>query len=180
MPDKFFDSKRLQEIKPGEHAPEVYTVNAVTAAVAQQRFFLAGSGRLTLGVAGNIRCRLANPAGSGRNMVLARLVAMATVVGWAELRLNPTTGLPAGARTPFNAILGGAAASGTMEADTNTVTALGGGTLLSPVVGVPPNTRISLDLPPLVLAPGVSLGINVPIAGAGDATVSAYWFEEDL
>lgn len=148
-------------------------------AIARERYFVAGSGRLTLGVAGNIRCLLSNPAGSEREMWIERLVVTATVTGWAQVRRSPTTGLPATLRTSHNAVLDGAPATCTMHADTDATTAIGGGTLLSDTPGIPANTRVSIEMPPLVLRPGVTLGFNVPIGGAGDASLSAYWFEED-
>ena len=172
-------TRRHQEIAPGEFAPEVYAVNAVTAAVAQQRFFIAGSQKLELAVTGNFRGLISNPTGSGRKLLVVRMVALATVTAWMDLRLNPTTGLPVGARTPFNAVLGGAAASGTLRADTDATVPLGGGALLSPTLALPPNSRQSVDLPPLVLMPGVSLGMNIN-SGAGAAAFSLYWIEEDL
>jgi len=45
------------------------------------------------------------------------------------------------------------------------------------VFGLPPNARTKLDFPPLVFPPGFALGINVPFAGAADATMSFYWWE---
>lgn len=173
-------NRRFQEIKPGEYAEEVYTVSAVTAAVAQQRFFLAGSGRLSLSVAGNVRATITNPAGSGRNMMLARLVSFGTGTAWATILINPTTGLPATAARPhLNAIVGAAGGAGVMKVDTDTTVALGGGTDTGIVLGSGANNRNPVDLPPIILTPGLTMGINIPFAGAADATLSLYWFEED-
>lgn len=173
-------ARRLQEIVPGEYADEFYVVNAQTAAVAQQRLFLGGSGKLTLTVAGNIRGLFANPTGSGRKVHLVRLAALTTVTAFLDLRRNPTTGLPTASRAPFNAVLGGPTGQATLVADTDTTTALGGGTLLSTTLGLPANSRTSIDLPPLVLAPGQSLGLNINLASGADAVFSLYWIEEDL
>jgi hypothetical protein len=173
-------NKRYQEIKPGELADEVYIQNGATAAVSQQRFFLAGSGRLTLGAAGNFRALLRNPSASGRNLYLVRLALLSTALAWGDVRVNPTTGLPTAARTSHNAILGAAAASGELLADVNAITAIGGGTLLSTTIAVPVSQRVQLDLPPFVLAPGVSVGLNFNVLGAADASISGYWYEENV
>lgn len=170
----------MQEIAPGEFAPEAYVVTAVSAAVLQQRFFLAGSGRLTLAVAGNMRGVFTNPSGSGRRVSLVRVAAVSTVMAWMDLRLTPTTGIPASTRTPFNAVLGGAAPVATLAADTNATTAVGGGTLLSSTLALPANARQSIDLPPIVMSPGVSLGMNINLIAAADGSFSLYWIEDDL
>lgn len=181
IPQAAGQSFRQQEIAPGEYAPEVYTVNAVSAAVAQQRFFIAGSGRLTLGLAGNVRGLLSNPSGSGRKVLVVRLAFFASSTGYATAVLNPTTGLPSGSRAPFNAVLGSAVSPvATLATDTSTTTPLAGGTATSLVVGIPSNGRESIDLPPLVLSPGASLGLNIPFSAAADATFSVYWIEEDV
>ncbi len=178
MADRIVNQARLQEIKPGEYATEVYTVTAATAAVAQQRFFLAGTGRQTLSVAGNIRALLRNPVGSRRVLQVARISATVTALSWADLWLNPTTGLPAGVRLPWSAVLGAPAGVGDVLADTDIVTAIGGGTALSSTLGLPAG-RHTLDLPPLVVPPGMSLGINIAATAAVDATFNLYWIEDD-
>jgi hypothetical protein len=175
-------SRRNQEIKTGEYAAEVYTVNALSAALAQQRFFLAGTGPLVLALAGNARATIGNPAGSGRNVYIARLVLFSNATGEASLFVNPTAGLPAtGARSHLNGIVGAAAGVAVLKADTSTTTALSGGTDTGLIMAFPVSTRVSVDMPPLVLTPGVTLGINIPIAAASSRSVmSVYWFEEDV
>lgn len=171
---------RRQEVTPGEFAPEVYSVDAVCAAVAQHRMFLAGSGRLTLAAAGNVRGTFTNPAGSGRTCFIARIAGMSTATGYLSLRRNPSTGLPVSAARPtLNAVLGSATNPvGMLKVDTDLVTALGGGTDTGIVLGAPANQRLSIELPPLVVLPGASLGLGVSFAGAADMTISVYWFEE--
>jgi hypothetical protein len=115
---------RQQEVAPGEFAPEVYTVTAVTAAVAQQKFFIVGSGALVLTAAGNCRATVANPADSGVNV---------NATGEASLRM----------------------------------------------VAFAANAREEIDLPPLVLTPGVTLGVNIPISATSSRTLmTVYWWEE--
>ena len=175
-------SRRDQEIKPGEYAGEVYTVNALSAALAQQRFFLAGTGPLVLALAGSVRATIGNPAASGRNVYVARLAIFSNAAGEASLFVNPTAGLPASAARPhLNGIVGAAAGVAVLKADTSTTTALSGGTDTGLILAFPVSTRVSVDMPPLVLAPGVTLGINIPIAAASSRTImAAYWFEEDV
>lgn len=187
MADKLEDegpahARRLQEIRAGEVAEEVYTVNAITAAVAQQRFLLAGTGALALAAAGNARAVVANPAGSGRNVYLARLTVFSNAAGEATLHINPTAGVPTGtARTHLNAIVGAAAGVAEIRADTSTLTPLSGGVDTGVILAFGASDRVSVDLPPLVLTPGVTLGINIPISAASSRTVAAvYWFEEDV
>lgn len=150
--------------------------------VAQGRFFLAGSGRVTLAAAGNLRGLITNPTGSGRTVSVVRFAGFATATGYAQLFLNPTTGLPATAARPIaNAVMGGGLAPvASLTVDTNLTTALSGGTDLGLVIGIPGNSRTSIDFPPVVLSPGVSLGLNVPFAGAADSTLSIYWWEDPI
>lgn len=157
-----------------------YISQSIQQKVGLGRVMMAGSGMLNLSVAGNIRATFSNPAGSGKTISVVRLVAMATATGFATVRLNPTTGLPGSAARPvLNAIAGGGnAASAQLKVDTDPTTALGGGTDTGEVIGIPANNRVSIDLPPLVLAPGVTLGIGIPFAGAANAAMSIYWVED--
>jgi hypothetical protein len=123
---------------------------------------------------------LRNPSASGRNLYLVRLALLSTALAWGDVRVNPTTGLPTAARTSHNAILGAAAAGGELLADVNAITAIGGGTLLSTTIAVPVSQRVQLDLPPFVLAPGFSVGLNFNVLGAADASISGYWYEENV
>ena len=184
MADRLVDyggmAQRFQEIGSAEYAQEVYTQNAVTAAVAKQSMFLAGSGRLTLAAAGNIRGTFTNPSGSGKTCYIVRLAGMSTATGYLGLRIAPTTGLPATAARPtLNAVVGSATAPvGQLKVDTDLTTALGGGTDTGIVIGAPANTRLQLDLPPIVIPAGAVLGLGATYAGAADMTLSIYWFED--
>lgn len=148
--------------------------------VGEGKFFLAGSGKRTLSLAGNFRATLENPAGSGKTLYVVRLSAFATATGWARLFVNPTTGLPTAApRYELNAVLGHPnPAVAVLRADTDTTVALGGGTDTEIDLAVPANERVEVDMPPLVVAAGNVVGINVPFAGAADSTMNVYWYEE--
>lgn len=175
------DTYRRVDVGGGVLLEEVIAVSPVTSRVAAGRFYLAGSGKMTLALAGNVRGTITNPAGSGRNVSVVRLVTFGTGTSWAQLFINPTAGLPATAARPvLNALVGGGeAAVGEVKVDTSTDTPLSGGADTGLVMGAGASDRIEATLPPLVLAPGVSLGVNVPFAGAADATISVYWFEDD-
>jgi hypothetical protein len=68
-----------------------------------------------------------------------------------------------------------------VNTDTSTLTALGGGSDSGLLVGFAANAREEIDLPPLVLTPGVTLGVNIPISATSSRTVMAvYWWEETV
>jgi hypothetical protein len=173
---------RVRDIGGGAIAEEVLALPSHAARVATGRFYLAGTGKLDLTVAGNVRAVIENPVGSGRTVHVVRMAGLATGVGWADLFVNPTAGLPATAPRPVaNAIVGGGQPSvAAVRADTSAVTALSGGTATGVTLGVPSGARFALDLPPLVLAPGTSLGVNDAFAGSASLALSVYWFEDDI
>lgn len=173
---------RLRDIGGSILAAEAVALPAHAPYVAQGRFLISSTGRLTLTLAGNVRVTIANPAGSGRNLNLLRLAGMATAVAFGSTFLNPSTGIPATAIRPrLNAIVGGGDPGvGQVRADTNTTAmAAGTGTDLGISLGFGSGQRTQIDLPPLVLTPGQTLGVNVSFAGAGDVEAAAYWYETD-
>jgi hypothetical protein len=153
--------------------------NAATEALASGRMYFGGSGKMSLAVAGNLRAVLQNPADSGRVMYVARMVVTTTAMGWADLFVNPTVGVPTSTPRPVtNAIIGqNTSPKGVIRADTDTTTALGGGWNTGVSIGSPGGQRTNLDLPPFVLAPGVTLGFNNAFAGAADVSMSVFWWE---
>lgn len=157
-----------------------YTSPGVAQKVGQGRVNLAGTGRITLNVAGNLRIVAQNPAESAKTISIVRIAGLTTGTGWASIVLNPTTGVPSTAARPIlNAVAGGGIPSLlTLRADTSTTVPLGGGIDTGLVLGMPGNERVSLDLPPIILTPGVTLGINIPFTGAADAAMSIYWIED--
>lgn len=162
--------------------PDAVEVQTKYAALqAAGRLLIAGTGQLTLAVAGNVRATLENPAGSGRNLLVLRFQGMATSAGWATLRVNPTSGLPVAAKAHLNSIVGLGSGVGLVKADTDTATALGGGTASSVTLGLPAGTRFLHDFTaaPLVLTPGVTLGIGAAFAGAASVGCELMWAEED-
>lgn len=156
------------------------TVPVVETAQRAGRAFSASTSRLTLAAAGNFRATIQNPTGSGKNVFVYKLTGFATAIAWARLRVNPTTGLPATLRTNVNDFVGhpntGVAV---MRADTDLATALGGGSDSGIDIGIPNGTRWMIETLK-VIPPGITLGINAPVAGASDAVITAYWFEENV
>ncbi len=147
-------------------------------AAEQGKVYFAGSGRITLSVAGNIRATLTNPATATTNIHVVKMAGFTTAITWAKLLLNPTTGLPASAARPVNNnILGQPGDISVLKVDTDATVALGGGTDMGADVGLPNAARWELEFNvPEVLAPGVTLGIAVPFTGSADATMSFFWY----
>lgn len=148
-----------------------------------QKMFVADTGKVTLSVAGNFRATFTNPSTSGRNLIIAKLVAAdsSSAIAWGEVWKQPTTGLPATAARPnrnlvFLAAGGNDVGVGELRADTDATVALGGGDLVG-VIGVPGATRTEIH-GPFVLTPGVVIGLNVPYAGAADVAFSVYYYED--
>lgn len=193
MPDKVWTqdgglTRRMQEVAPGEFADEVYARDAWSAAISLGKAYIIGSGRISLSVAGNVRGLLANPVanananpdGSHRRIIVLGLSSFGTGTGWATIYNDPTTGLPATAVRPRWRMNPYAGDVGTaeMQVDTNATTALSGGTDTGVVIGLPPNAREEMRPIGRVIAPGASLGINIPFAGAADASFNLYVVEE--
>jgi hypothetical protein len=175
-----YDVRSLLAIPASGRNPDgtVFAASFVEQAAREGRAFVASTGRTTLSVAGNFRATLTNPAGSGRNLLVYRWSSMATNVGFARIRVNPTTGLPATVRPSSAQLVGGAAAVGVLRSDTDATVALAGGTDTGIDIGIPPNGRTVLDFPPMIVPPGNLLGVNVPFTGAADSVLTLYWVEE--
>ena len=158
---------------------DVRVTNTTAQEIGTGKFNIYGSGKISLAVAGNFRAILRNPSTSGKTIKLHRISAFGTSTGWASILINPTTGLPiTAARPSLNAIVGGGVAGiAEVKADADTTTPLGGGTDTGIVLGIAGGQRTELNLPPLIIAPGVALGFNVPFAGAADVTLAVYTTE---
>lgn len=171
-------SRREQEVAPGEFAPEMYVRDVWSAGIANGRAFIVGSGHLTLSLAGSVRGLISNPVGSTVGLTVVGMTAFATAVGWAQLILNPTTGLPALTRPGLALNPAPQVRQSQVGADTNTTTALGGGTDTGVIIGLPGGSRIQVSPIGLVLAPGMSLGLQIPFTGSADAEFALYLVEE--
>lgn len=153
-------------------------ISSPQRALAAGKSGFAGSGRLTLSVAGNIRGTLTNTSGT-EPLYITRLSGLATSTTWATILIGPTAGLPGTAARRANGNVMGTTMTGVeLKVDTNTTTPLSGGTDSGVVIGVPGGAnRFNIDFPlPIILAPGASLGVAIPFAGAADAAFSAYFY----
>jgi hypothetical protein len=173
---------RVREIGGGAVAEEVLALPAHASLVATGRFYMAGTGKRELAVSGHVRAVIQNPVGSGRTVNVVRLAGLATGVGWADMFLNPTAGVPTSAPRPVtNALMGsGEASVAVVRADTDAATALSGGTATGATLGIPSGAPFPLDLPPLVLEPGSTLGLTVAFGVAAALALSIYWYEDDI
>ncbi|MBD5603560.1 MAG: hypothetical protein IAI48_00465 [Candidatus Eremiobacteraeota bacterium] len=157
------------------------TANAVASLRGQA--FWAGGNATSTGVALNLRYLFTNPAGSGVNCVVAAMTTYASQGGaMAFIFESPTAGLPT---TTVPSIATNLAnintAKCTVQADTST-TALSGGTATNIAFGVPANAIPYLLPMPVVVVPGTSVGINVPVpiaVGASSALI-LFWREPAL
>lgn len=160
-------------------ASSINSLNSQILAVLSGQVFLSGTGELTLSVAGNVRMVLQNPAGSGKQLYVEKLDVFSSAVGFAELLVNPTAGVPTAVRPANNVNFGSAAvAVGRVLADTSATTALSGGIDSGVSVGVGVNVLTRYELAPIIVPPGVSLGIQLPFTGAANASVNIYWLEK--
>lgn len=147
--------------------------------VDQARSFMAGSGLLTTGIGSSIRATLENPGGSGKNLYVYSFTAFSSAVSTLQLRIQPTTNLPAGVRTPTNKIIGGPAPSALMKADLGA--AMTGGTVASTELRLPAGVRVEVDFDqPIRMAPGVMLGIGWSVGVGGDMNVNVSWWEDPV
>jgi hypothetical protein len=180
VPDRIFNAVRHQQVAPGEFAPEVYVRDAWSAAIGNGLAFIVGSGRVELSVAGNVRATITNPAGSGRVVTLLGLSAFGTGTAWASIYIDPTAGLPGSLPRPLWRMNPAAGDAGVVEVrvDTDTTTALSGGTDTGLVLGLPGGERSEIRPIGKLLLPGQVLGVNVPFAGAASEAFNLYLTEE--
>lgn len=148
--------------------------------------YLGTTDVLNAGLGESIRATIENPAGSGVNILLVRLVATSEGAGQvvtSDTYINPDTNVPTTSFTPFNTLVGGPAANGVFKADTGAGN-MSGGTLTDLHIalgGSRERTEISLDAP-VIVTPGVTLGIDIPL-GATQTTngaFAAYWIEDPI
>lgn len=182
-------SGRFRTKADGTFAQTVFTTSAPIEALQSQRAYVASTGRVTLTAAGNFRVYFENPASSARNIVVTSLAAIDSgPLGWADLIINPTTGIPAeiaaNVLTPLNAVILAAdnapASLAIMRRDTDLTVPLGGGRVALQL-GIPGGgARTVFGQGGFVITPGSKLGINVAFAGAADAAMSVYYYEEPL
>lgn len=158
----------------------VDTQDPQTVAIQAGELFLAGSGELSLTVAGNARITVQNPSTSTKNVYIYRLDIFSSMAGFAELFVNPTTGLPSGVRPNNNLLIGNSTtANAIINADTNSTTALSGGTNTGVSIGAGANVLTSYPFNPLmIIPPSVTVGVNVPFTGSANISINILWQEK--
>lgn len=139
--------------------------------------YIVASDRQDLATAGHLRVTMKNNHATKKVIVYAFVTVNSNSLTYGDVRINPTTGLPSGSKTPGCLILGDTTipSSVTVNVDTSLVTPIGGGTHLfdAPI----PQGRCEHDSSVFILNPGVMIGINVPFAGAGNGEMIAYFVE---
>lgn len=156
---------------------------AAAAAASLGRVKIYSTGTLTTAAASNVRMTLENPTGSGHKLTLLGLELGSTVTGFCDIRVNPTTGLPASAARPaLNALVGaGSAPVAVVKADESAVTGLGGGTATGVRLHVGANQPRDVNLvTPLILTAGVTLGISLNLSAAFTFAARFTFLEEPV
>lgn len=157
----------------------------------QGRTFAASTDGVALTAAGRARAALVNPAGSGRVVHLIGIVvnnasaAPGTIRQWH----NPTAGVPT-AVAPIPAkncsLLAspdpGQAPKAAFYSDwlQGSLAPMAGGSPL-PTLACPAQSRQVYAPSPLLLAPGVTLGLDATfgaVAIVGNSIISIYWYED--
>jgi hypothetical protein len=172
------ESRRFQEVAPGEYAAEMYVHDAWSAAKGNGRAYIVSTGRVALSVAGNMRILIENPLAAP--LTVLGMAGMATAAAWATVYRNPTTGLPTSAPRPHLRVnpLAGQAMSALVRVDVDATVALAGGENTGELIGLPGGTRYQIPVFGVLIPPAQTLGVNVPFAGAADVSSTLYLVEE--
>lgn len=144
-------------------------------------YFFATSAKLDIGASEIVRATIENPAGSGVNLVLDDLVSVQNIgTAWATVHVNPTAGLPTTLLTNRNAKVGHAGTAKAVIKVDDSLTALSGGEQIA-TMGVEIGRDV-VDLPPLTVPPGVTIGLNIPVGliSTGASSFAVYWWEEQV
>ncbi|MDP9366283.1 MAG: hypothetical protein M3Q10_19020 [Chloroflexota bacterium] len=143
--------------------------------------YFAGTGRMPIPLAGYGRIWLGNPARSGKRVVIYKFVMFGDATLYPHIYVDPTAGLPpaSAARAVTPAWIGGAPSVAEFRSDAS-AGALSAGTGADAQIDYasPANAREVVDLPPVVLGPGRSIGLNVPAPTAAVFDLTMYWTEE--
>lgn len=149
------------------------------------RAFTVGTGLLTsAGVGQYFKWYLRNPytPNSTRTIYLFRMRGLGddNVAQFAEVRVNPTTGIPTTPlRNPGCTIVGsGIVAAAEFRAEAHE-TPFGGGGVSTNVLAIPDGQRWELEFFPLILRPGTSLAFSLPSGGNNRQFTCSLYFVED-
>lgn len=163
----------------GRHVvDEVYPITTHEYAVASGRFFMAGTNEVG---GSDLSAVFENPAGSGRNAFIVQLSSTVddSTMAAGEIVVNPTS-RPGAEFGHLNALLGvGDQPVCSLWAGDEPLTGGAGTDAYLPGFG---RAREKFPMPPVVVAPGVALGLTFEMGGtlsSGSAMFGVYWYEED-
>lgn len=156
--------------------------SALESAARAGTLYRVSTGKITLGLAGQLRVTLQNPTASGKTLIVHKITAGQSVatITWATTYHNPATNLPTTTITAKNQLFTAANSNNSsvavFKADTHATDALSGGTTLTSFM-LPGSARTDYtDV--LVLQAGVTLGLNIAFVGAADTEMVFYYVEE--
>lgn len=172
-------ARRAWEVRKGEYADETVEHDVIEIHARRGLVFTVSTGVLT--GSGHLQSVLANPANSGRSLYLYRMAAVLSGGSQSSLVFmrvifNPeTNGLTA--RSPGNARVGAGVSSVASLRAGVTSTAPTGGVVSDAGLPLVTNQRVTVDLPPLVLPPGVSMSFTTEIPKTVSASLTYWWYE---
>lgn len=140
--------------------------------------WFSGTGILTSSANDTIKMTIENPIGSGVNVNIARIRLMADTTHIVKVWLNPTTALPASARSIHNAILDGRSYTGDTLVKADVGVIMSGGTEFSVTFGVGGQGGDVVIDGPFVLPPGNILGLGTHVQpGLVEGAFNIIWEE---
>lgn len=171
----------LQAKRDGTVAEPTYTSPSVSGKTGEGKFFIADSGILTTTVTNNwINLTFTNPTGSGKTAyIVAITVESDQAAIWGKFYRGPTTNTPTTTSTAYNGInllsTGPYAATCQVKGDALPNEMDNATTLVSRVTS---NVSVKVELMPLIVTAGTTVGFGANLGGAGNGSVAVYWFEE--
>lgn len=164
--------------------PRVVTTQSGAERSAQDaRQFIVSVPRVTVALLANLRVIFRNPAGSGKDFMVTSLAigTSASVLSYASMFINPTTGLPVANTPPGNTIpalctyIGRNAGAAQTIYDTN-ATPLSGGVAVGEIPLMAGSyTRFNEGI--YIIPPGTTMGINVAMAVNVNALIKLFYTE---
>lgn len=169
-----------QGVATGSSTMPLYVSNPAEVDLMQGRAFIASTGKITTLQAQSVAVLFSNPATSGKAIVVSAITIMndITQATWADMFVNPTTGLPTiRIHMTKNAVFTVANNNNGSVLEVRAATGTLGGVPISLQLAVQPSHREVFSQAPFVIHPGVSVGLNLNFKGAGSGEVSAYYRE---
>lgn len=175
---------RFEQVQ--EHLALLERGDPLQRAALDGRAFRAGTGVLGVGgVTPVMDATLENPANSGETMIVHELAVVATQTVFGTFVLahpGAPLALPIleAPRPVSNAQVGGPVSKQIMRSRVH-ATGIGGGIPSGISLGIPANTRQDITLTaPILVPPGLTLGLSFPFTGLGQATLTVVWRVEPV